>query len=120
MTIYRIYDGISVFGKLALPLLVIYQPIVMIFFALLTYGVMGGHYVTYHYYFPRVSPRWNRSIAFAMLMRPLYDYLVWISQLAAFPRAMSLRLKPRTTLAAFVEEASATALGRVPEHVRSR
>ena len=101
LTFYRMYDAVGVLVKCTLPLLLFIEPRLLLAFIMLSYLVLSVKLIFYHamYGIQFLRGGWGLFTGFALF--PAYEYLIWISRLSAFPRAMIMRGRKLSLLGEF-------------------
>lgn len=101
MTFYRMYDAVGVLVKCTIPILLLVEPRLLLAFILFSYFVLAVKLAFYRYLYGPGCLKTATGLAYGFLMFPAYEYLIWISRLAAFPRAMWLRGRSLAKLGEF-------------------
>ena len=106
MTFYRLYDAVSVIVKVTLPILLFVNFQLFLTFVALSYASVAIKFPSHLYLFGLRKLQITPKLALGFFLYPLYEYLIWVSRLAALPRAVALIGRGRSLLGDFGDRCS--------------
>jgi glycosyltransferase involved in cell wall biosynthesis len=101
MTFYRLYDAVGVLVKCTLPVLLLVKPPLFLTFIVFSYVVLSIKLFVHRSAFGGGRLRGSGNLLIGYILYPFYEYLIWVSRLAALPEAASRFRRLREPLGTF-------------------